>query len=325
MKYKLSDTLKIAFDMYSPECEIKANTIGTIIEADNDIYNIEFVCDNGKKARVEVPEINILEFGSIPEIRMMTNIDGHKMYLDSKDSLELLKVKDGVEVIASEIMEQRIKPGYVVLDLGANIGYHTLSMAKLVGPGGRVFAFEPDPENFALLKKNTEINGYNNVILEQKAVSDKTNKIKLYLCEECKGDHRIYDSHDGREFIEIEAVSLDDYFSNYDGKIDFIKMDIQGAELAAFYGMKKILDRNKNISVFTEYWPYGLEKFGYNANSYLIALINEGFQIFNVIEPLQKIEPVKIENGELSLFMPSYGFTNLLCTRDPVTSTFCSV
>jgi len=156
-------------------------------------------------------------------------VDGHKMFLDSKDSLNL-SINGVYEPFETELVKKEIKKGDVVLDIGANIGYYTLIYAKLVGEEGKVFAFEPDPDNFALLKKNVEINGYRNVILAQKAVSNKTGKIRLYLSEVNKGDHRIYDSHDGRKSIEIETIRLDDYFKNYNVRIDFIKMDVQGAE-----------------------------------------------------------------------------------------------
>jgi len=156
-------------------------------------------------------------------------VDGHKMFLDSKDSLSL-SIYGIHEPLVTELVKKEIKKGNVVLDIGAHIGYYTLIFAKLVGEEGKVFAFEPDPTNFSLLKKNVEINGYKNVELVQKAVSNKNGKIKLYLSEENSGDHRIYNSHDGRKFIEVEAIRLDDYFKNYNGAIDFIKMDIQGAE-----------------------------------------------------------------------------------------------
>ena len=59
-----------------------------------------------------------------------------------------------------EIFQKYVKKGDNVLDVGANIGYFTLMLAKLVGPTGKVFAFEPDPRNISLLKKNIETNGY---------------------------------------------------------------------------------------------------------------------------------------------------------------------
>jgi len=114
------------------------------------------------------------------------------------------------------LIKKYIQRGAVVLDAGAKIGYFTLIFARLVGDEGKVFAFEPAPENFALLKKNVEINGYQNVVIEQKAISNKTGKARLYLYEDHKGKHRIFDPGEGQQFIEIETIRLDDYFEQID-------------------------------------------------------------------------------------------------------------
>lgn len=103
-------------------------------------------------------------------------VQGHKMFLDSKDSLGL-SLKGVHEEFETELVKRMIKRGDVVLDIGANIGYYTLIFAKIVGEDGKVFAFEPDPTNFALLKRNVEINGYKNILLVQKAVSNKSGKL----------------------------------------------------------------------------------------------------------------------------------------------------
>jgi FkbM family methyltransferase len=86
----------------------------------------------------------------------------------------------------------------------------------------------------------------------KKAVSNKTGNIRLYLCEDDIGDHRIYNSYDNHQSIQIEVTRLDDYFKDYNGKIDFIKMDIQGAEDAALQGMLYLLKKNKNLKIITE-------------------------------------------------------------------------
>ena len=188
-------------------------------------------------------------------------VQGHKMFLDSEDSLRL-SINGVYEPFETELVKRGIKKGDVVVDIGANIGYYTLIFSKLVSEQGNVFAFEPDPTNFALLGKNVEINGYENVVLVQKAVSNATGKLKLYLCESNKADHRIYNSDDGRQSIDIESVRLGNYFQDYDEKIDFIKMDIQGAEAGALRGMTTLLERNKNVTIVTEFWPIGLKRFG---------------------------------------------------------------
>ena len=118
----------------------------------------------------------------------IVHIQGHKMFLDQNDSLNFSI--DGVwEETLTNYLKKTVKEGNVVLDIGANIGYFTLLLAKLVGTKGRVFAFEPEPNNFSLLKKNVEEDGYTNVILENKGVSYENKTTKLYLSKGNIGQH----------------------------------------------------------------------------------------------------------------------------------------
>lgn len=245
-----------------------------------------------------------------------SEVQGHKMFLDPKDSSRL-SINEIFEPLETELVKNEIKRGDVALDIGANIGYYTLIFAKLVGEEGKVFAFEPDPNNFALLKKNVEINRYKNVILVQKAVSNKTEKIRLYLSARSVGDHRIYNSYDGRESIEIEAITLDDYFANYNGNIDFIKMDIQGAEGGALQGSSNLIKKNKNLKIVTEFWPIGLKRFGIEPMEYLKSLIKHGFNLYEINERLKKIELVINISKLLEIYTPEKeNFTNLLCVKE---------
>lgn len=242
-------------------------------------------------------------------------VDGHKMLLDSTDSL-YLSINGEYEVLETSLVKKVVKPGNIVVDIGAHIGYYTLIFAKLVGPTGKVFAFEPDPENFSLLKKNIEMNGYKNVILVQKAVADKNSKIKLYLSEKNKGDHRIYDSFDNREVVEVEAIKLDDYLKDYLDKINFIKMDIEGAEGGAILGMKNLLAQNKNIKLISEFWPIGLKRFGITAAEYLKILLAEGFTLYQINENKKKIVPITPDELLKTLTIENQHHTNLFCLRE---------
>ena len=88
-------------------------------------------------------------------------LDGRKMFLDPKDSLRLSLKEYGKREM--ELVKKIVKKGVVIVDLGANIGFWTLVFAKIVGDEGHVFAFEPGPANFGILKKNVEINHFQNV------------------------------------------------------------------------------------------------------------------------------------------------------------------
>jgi FkbM family methyltransferase len=175
-----------------------------------------------------------------------------------------------------------IEEGDTVVDIGANIGYYTLLGGALVGEKGRVFAFEPDPVAFRILERNVRLNGLTNVVLEQKAVSNEHGSIRLYLAAENKGDHKIYETEESRESIEIEAVSLDDYFNSYEGSIDFVKIDTQGAEGAIIEGMGRIIKANDDILMVVEFWPFGLHGFGYDSDKLLKNLDDFGFEFFNL-------------------------------------------
>ncbi len=242
-------------------------------------------------------------------------VQGHRMWLDDKDTLELA-THPVYEPVETGLFQKEIREGGVVLDIGANIGYYTLIAARLVGPQGRVYAFEPDPVNFRLLQKNVKANGYDNVVLVNKAVSNKNGKIRLYLNPSNRGDHRVYDSKDGRSSIEIQTVALDRFLKPLDKKIQFIKMDIQGAEALALEGMKGLVRANKGLKLITEFSPASLKMAGSRPQSYLKDLQALGFR-FSEISEKEEVDPAYEPRpiAETLLGVGSEDYTNLLCIK----------
>lgn len=219
------------------------------------------------------------------------------------------------DAFETRIVKKCVKPGDTVVDIGAGTGYYTLIFARLVGTGGKVFAFEPDPNNFALLRKNVKKSGYRNVILVNKAVSDTAETVKLYKSPYHLRDHRTYDTGDGREAVAVDAVRLDDYFKNFPDNINFIKIDIQGAEWAAIAGMQELLRKNKELTMLTEFWPVGLVQFGIEPKNYVSRLQEHGFTILHMDE-----QKKQVLNADMNKLLKTYTpenrkFTNLLCIR----------
>ncbi|MHC4571440.1 MAG: FkbM family methyltransferase [Planctomycetota bacterium] len=171
------------------------------------------------------------------------------------------------------LLKEIISPGMTVIDVGANIGFYTAFMASIVGEKGKVYAFEPLPQNFNLLKKH---NNHDNITLVQAAVGDKTGEITLYISDKLNVDHQTYETDEKREKIDVLSYRLDDYLENK--RIDFIKMDIQGFEYQALLGMKNILQSNPDIKVLMEFWPYGLIKAGSSVERLLTFLHELDFQ-----------------------------------------------
>ena len=217
-------------------------------------------------------------------------INGHKMFLDPSDSLNLT-INEVYEPFETSLLFYEIKNGDIVLDIGAHIGYYTLIMASLVGDRGKVFAFEPEPSNFNLLKKNLESNGYQNIVLENKAVSDKNGYTNLYLCKDNSGMHRIYPSKYCEGQIKVDEIKLDDYFMDSDlkNKISVVKIDVEGTELDVLEGLKEIL-KNPQIKLFLEFIPDSIKEYHSRPNELLEFLLSQEFSISCINEGEKKIE-----------------------------------
>jgi FkbM family methyltransferase len=244
----------------------------------------------------------------------VVNVLGHRMRLDANDRAEL-SIHGIYEPLTTDLVQAEIAPGSVVLDIGANIGYFTLIFAKRVGPTGHVFAFEPEPGNFALLQDNVAANGYSNVTLSRLAVSDRAGRVRLYVDAGNPGDCRIYDSHDRRASLEIETVRLDDYWDPPFGRIDFIKMDIQGAEPAALRGMLGLLEKHRQVKLVVEFWPYGLRLSGADVEEFLQTLCGAGFNLWNLDERRGALVPTTVSEL-LGKYPPAPdNATNLYCVR----------
>jgi FkbM family methyltransferase len=202
-----------------------------------------------------VPGVSLL----IRAVRQPTAvIHGFPIELDPEDSLRL-SLFGSFEPEQTALIESIVKPGDVVVDLGAHIGYYTLLFSKLVGPTGRVIAFEPSPDTCAILRRNVANNGLVNVTIENAGAGESSHSGVLHV-----GENRL-DYHTGGEAggntVPIEVVALDAYFPE-GATVDFVKMDIQGAEPAALRGMERLLARSPNARVLTEFWPKGILRAG---------------------------------------------------------------
>jgi FkbM family methyltransferase len=172
--------------------------------------------------------------------------------------------KNRQDAFEIELLKKYIKPGDVVLDIGANIGYYAQILSELVGEKGQIHCFEPDASNFKHLQKS--VGHLKNIVLNNKAVGPRTEIIKIYTSKELNVDHRTYEPENYDEIMEIPAVSIDDYLKGK--KVDFIKMDIQGFEIEAVKGMVNTIKANPKILLITEFWPHGLKKAGSSCMNY---------------------------------------------------------
>ena len=135
--------------------------------------------------------------------------------------------------------EREIKPGSVLYDIGANVGYFSLLASVLVGENGKVFAFEPLPRNIQFLKKHISINKLTNIEVIETAVSSQTGQAFFELGASTAMGH-LSDSGG----LQVQMVSLDDLVSNGELKPpDYIKLDVEGAEYDALRGAEAVIDK----------------------------------------------------------------------------------
>ena len=172
-------------------------------------------------------------------------------------------------------LKKNIKEKMVVLDIGANIGFYSLFLSKLVGPKGKVYSFEPDPLNYKHLKYMTK--HHQNIFPYRLAVGHRNQDLLLFVSDKLNVDHQTYDSGEKRKKLRVKCVRLDTFLE--EKTIDFIKLHIQGFEYYALLGMQKLLKNSKNLMMIGEFWPYGLSKSGISPEKYIKFLEKQGFQL----------------------------------------------
>lgn len=215
---------------------------------------------------------------------------GSKMYVNAKDTgMVPFLLAGSYEEYGTKLFLDSIKPGMVIVDVGANFGYYSLIAAgalRGLGDGGQVYAFEPEPGNYELLLKNIEINGYTNITPSQSAVSASTGRASLYLDSRNLAGHSLSSEciiH-GDDSVQIETSTLDDFFMHRVGKtkVDILKIDTQGAEGLVLEGAWGILDGNR-AKIFMEFWTRGLENNGAVPVALLRTVVDHGYSI-NIID-----------------------------------------
>jgi len=146
----------------------------------------------------------------------------------------------------------RPSEGEVVIDIGAYTGYYTILSALAVGNKGWVLSIEANPYTAKILRKNLMLNNIKNVIVLNKALWDTTTKLNLYLAEDLiSGRDSVV--RQNRRFIEVEATTLDYVIDGLDiNHVDWIKIDVEGAEYNVLSGAIHTLKSNKSLRVFIE-------------------------------------------------------------------------
>jgi FkbM family methyltransferase len=204
-----------------------------------------------------------------------------------------------------------LRPSMTAVDVGANLGLHSLFFASRVGPGGKVFAFEPEPDNCALLVRNIAHNHLENIEVFMNAAGAASGAIRLYLAEGSIGGHSASPSA-GPRAIDVAAVRLDDCLRDRAARIDIVKIDVEGSEPLALAGFMETLTRDRPI-LLIEFAPALLRACGH-APEDLLATLKSLYSDIVLFRDHGR-PPVPLDESASRMLSSAFsGSWNLLCS-----------
>src|SRR5215472_2599105 len=206
------------------------------------------------------------------------------------------------ETAETRFVEAFLRSGTTVLDIGAHHGYYTLLASMLVGDRGRVFAFEPSPRERNRLERHVRINNCSNVVIEQIALGAEAGEADLFLvdgAEDYCNSLRPPVVNAPTRKVRVSVDTLDEFLArNRIPNIDFIKLDVEGAELSVLKGASSLLTQSRPPVFMIEVYDIRTTPWGYAAREIIQHLTQRAYTWFRLAA---NGGPVPIEVGKDSL------------------------
>jgi FkbM family methyltransferase len=237
---------------------------------------------------------------------VVTEIDGIHYNLDLTQDIDSNIYYKGVyEPRTAAFITEQVKPGMVALDIGANIGAHALRLAKMVGPTGRVIAFEPMSWAYARLKRNASLNAGYPLTLEKIGLADfdGTRRVRIaprFSLNRGKDD---FDEED------IRFMRLDDYLAGQAvERVDFVKIDVDGFDYKVLRGAEASLRKHRPLMI-AELAPVYLARYGDSAVALLELLHGLAYEFSLEAEPEKRLTTP----AEVMARLPPVPGSNIIC------------
>jgi FkbM family methyltransferase len=207
----------------------------------------------------------------------------------------------GFEKAEIQFVYEFLRPGMTVLDVGAHHGLYTLLASKRVGRSGKVIAFEPSPRERERLSRHVRFNRCSNVKIEAFALGSSQSQADLYLTDGMNdwcNSLRRQAAGDVARTVRVDVLALDDYLVRAGlGNVDFMKVDVEGAELGLLSGARKLLNAAPRPVILCEVQDQRTAPWGYAAREILEYLESCGYSWFE-LDQKGAIRPIEITNAQ---------------------------
>jgi FkbM family methyltransferase len=279
---------------------------------------LETALELGQLLHTKVDDIGLRSRGLVridSNLFAMRTYDGF-VFIPRHDHLLLLNLLDagpaGLEPGTRRVLTKLLGPGMTFVDVGAHIGLLTLAGARSVGNTGQVFAIEPGPVAFDALCQTITISGLGaNIHAKCQAVGARQERQTFYI-RNVIGHSSLMPStlsEPGIEEIEVEVSPLDNIVP--EGKrVDVVKIDVEGAELAVLNGMRRIIAENPHLAIIAEYGPAHLREQGITPENWFAPFGDCGFESYLIDErsgdarPMQLHELIDVESVNILFVTP---------------------
>ena len=222
------------------------------------------------------------------------------VFVPRTDTLLLLLLLDagpqGLEPGTRTILTKLLAPGMTFIDVGAHVGLLTLAGARAVENAGKVYALEPTPRGFELLNRALVVNGLSSrVVAKCQAAGARRERCKFYVGSVI-GHSSLHPSPElssyGVEPIDVDVITLDEVVPAGE-RVDVVKIDVEGAELAVLQGMTRIINEHRDLVIIAEFGSSHLKAARITAVQWFAAFYEFGFEAFAIDELTSECRPVR--------------------------------
>jgi FkbM family methyltransferase len=219
---------------------------------------------------------------------------------------------EAVDAGVRSVIAKRLRPGAVAIDGGAKVGLYAVMMAAAIGPDGSLICFEPVELLAEVLERTLRLNGFaSRAKVEQVAISDSVGQMTFYVARNSPTSSLFeLPENDSARSVAISTTSLDSFIP-VGGRVDFLKLDIEGAQPRAWRGMRRVIEENHQIELVIEWSASHFARSGENPTHFMHEIRSAGFNLF-VIEDTPLPGELAPLNDNQAMMLEA---TNLLVTR----------